>query len=322
MSNKPLVSIIVPIYNVEKYLEKCIESLLSQDYKPLEIILVDDCSTDNSVQIAKIYSEKYADNCKLILRDENGGLSLARNTGMKYASGEWLSFVDSDDWVSKDYISSLLSVADSIGADVVIGNADYVYENGETKSANAFGNVQVGAGNKEIIALCRSYACGRIFRSSLFHDSGIFFPEDIKRSEDIGTIIPILTKAEKIGVLDKTVYYYFQRKTSISNSNKNIDLSFYPKTLQRMFDLSDRGYEEELEFRAVHEMLYGMIYLMISSGKSREDFIKHVEWFTNKFPNWKNNKYIKNLPLAKKLFVNLAGGKKYLFVKLLVKARG
>ena len=321
MSNNPLISIIVPIYNVEKYLEKCVDSLIKQDYRPIEIILVDDCSTDGSALIAKKYAEEYPDFCFLIQRDKNGGLSAARNSGMIVAKGDWISFVDSDDWVSDDYVSELATTAFKSSADVVLGNADYVYDSGEMKSASAFGNLKPGADQKEIIALCRSYAWGRLFKTSLFMDGDISFPEDIKRSEDIGTIIPILTKSKSIALLEKSIYFYYQRSNSLSNTNKNIDLAFYPKTLQRMFDLSNSGYEEELEFRAVHEMLYGMVYLMVDSDKPKNDFITHVNWFNEKFPNWKNNKYLTELPRAKRLFVNLAGSKRYFLIKMLVKAR-
>ena len=321
MSKKPLVSIIVPIYNVEKYLHKCIRSLVKQSYNPIEIIMVDDCSTDGSALIAKKYAEEHPDICCFIQRENNGGLSAARNSGMKIANGEWLSFVDSDDWVSEDYVSSLIATATSSEAEVVLGNANYVYDNGEMKSANAFGNLKPGASKKEIIALCRSYAWGRLFKASLYYDSNIVFPEDIKRSEDIGTIIPILTKAGTIALLEKPIYYYYQRSTSISNTNKNIDLAFYLKTLKRMFDLSSDGYEEELEFRAIHEMLYGMVYLMIDSDKPKKDFISHVEWFNKRFPNWRKNKYISELLPAKKVFIELAGRKMYFLVRFLVKAR-
>lgn len=321
MESKPLVSIIVPIYNVENYLNRCINSLITQNYKPFEIILVDDCSTDQSAKIAKEYANSYPNMCVFIQREKNGGLSAARNTGMKYAKGEWLSFVDSDDWVSDDYLNELINVAQKSKADVVLGNANYAYDSGEMTSAGAFGNLKSGAEKKAIIALCRSYACGRLFRRSLFEEARIEFPEDIRRSEDIGTIIPILTKSKKISLLEKPIYYYYQRSNSLSNTNKNLDLSFYPKTLQRMFELSDKGYEEELEFRAIHEMLYGMVYLMMCSDKSKRDFISHIQWFNGKFPTWKNNKYLSDLPLAKRMFIKLAGNKNYLICKILVKAR-
>ena len=319
MTEYPLISIIVPIYNVEKYIDRCVNSLIKQDYSQIEIILIDDCSTDNSAEIAKTIALQNSQKCFFVQREKNGGLSAARNTGIKHAKGEWLSFVDSDDWVTEDYVSTLYNKAAETNSDVVMGNAEYVYDNGERKSADAFGILSPNAGKKEIIALCRSYACGRLFKKELF--TNIQFPEDIKRSEDIGTIIPILTKADKIAILDKPIYNYYQRETSISNNNKNIDLDFYPKTLQRMFDLSSVGFEEELEYRSIHEMLYGMVYLIVDSGKPMSDYKNHIAWFNKKFPRWRANKYLDKMPKAKRVFVQLAGNNHYRLLRILVKTR-
>ena len=98
------VSVIVPIYNVEKYLRRCVDSLVRQVHKNIEILLIDDCSTDESSVIAREYAAKYPQLCHYIQRDENGGLSAARNTGIEASTGKWLAFVDSDDWVTEDYV--------------------------------------------------------------------------------------------------------------------------------------------------------------------------------------------------------------------------
>lgn len=320
-ATNPLISIIVPVYNVQDYLRKCIDSLLNQDYENCEIVLVNDCSTDESPRIAKEYVAKHPNKCILVNHEKNGGLSAARNTGIKHANGEWLSFVDSDDWVSKDYVSGLYDTAIKEHADIVIGGVVYAYDNGVLRSADSYGNLKNGAANKDIIAQCRSYACGRLFKSVLFSESGICFPVDIRRSEDIGTIIPILTRAKRIAIFEKEVYFYYQRNTSLSLSNQNIDLSFYPKTVKRMIELSKTGFEQELEFRCIHELLYGMVYLMILSKKGRKEFIAHINAFNEEHKGWQANPYIPELPKAKQLFVKLAGLKLYGLLKLLVTAK-
>ena len=103
IQSEDLVSIIVPVFNVEKYLSRCINSLVAQDYKQLEIILVNDGSTDSSMTICKEYEKK--DNRIKIINQQNQGLSMARNAGLKLAHGKYICFVDSDDWVEKDYVS-------------------------------------------------------------------------------------------------------------------------------------------------------------------------------------------------------------------------
>jgi hypothetical protein len=195
----------------------------------------------------------------------------------------------------------------------------HIYDNGSEKSADSYGHLNNGVDNKKIVAQCRSYACGRLFKRDLF--SSIDFPEDIRRSDDIGSIIPVLTKAKRIAIYEKVVYLYYQRSTSLSLSNNNIDLSFYPKTVNRMLELSEKGYEEELEFRCIHELLYGMVYLMIISKKSRKEFRDHINSFNRNHKGWESNSYINGLPKAKKIFVMLAGRKHFGMLKILVTAK-
>ena len=113
-----LISVIVPVYNVEEYIEKCLDSIINQTYKNLQIIIVDDGSPDNSGKICDEYAKK--DNRITVLHKENGGVSFARNIGLQNATGNWITFVDSDDWIENDYIEQLLKIAKQDNADVVL----------------------------------------------------------------------------------------------------------------------------------------------------------------------------------------------------------
>lgn len=113
-----LISVIVPVYNVEEYIEKCLDSIINQTYKNLQIIIVDDGSPDNSGKICDEYAKK--DNRITVLHKENGGVSFARNIGLQNATGNWVTFVDSDDWIENDYIEQLLIIAKQDNADVVL----------------------------------------------------------------------------------------------------------------------------------------------------------------------------------------------------------
>ena len=113
-----LISVIVPVYNVEEYIEKCLDSIINQTYKNLQIIIVDDGSPDNSGKICDEYAKK--DNRITVLHKENGGVSFARNIGLQNATGNWVTFVDSDDWIENDYIEQLLKIAKQDNADVVL----------------------------------------------------------------------------------------------------------------------------------------------------------------------------------------------------------
>ena len=316
-----MVSILVPVYNVKDYLSRCVDSLLAQTYEKIEIILVDDCSTDGSADVAKDYANRFPTKCKYVQREKNGGLSAARNSGIQAAQGRWLTFVDSDDWVDADYVDTLVQAAVNEQADVVMSSIYYYYSENNMQAVSPFDDLTTASSHGEKIALSRSYACTRLFERALFEESGILFPEDIRRAEDMATIIPIMTRAKKIAIVPKAMYYYFQRSTSISNSNqKGVDLSFYPKTIGRMIELSAPGYETELQYRAVSELMYGMVMIMLRSGRKQKDLSAHVDWFNQTYPNWQENKYLSRMAGAKRLFVRLAAKKQYLALKLLILA--
>lgn len=313
------VSIIVPIYNVAAYLHRCVDSLLKQSYPNIEIILVDDRSTDGSLMIAEKFEADHPDKFKLLRRENNGGLSAARNSGLKAASGEWLTFVDSDDWVTPDYVETLYKTAVEDNADIVMSGFYYYYPSGKCEEVSTFGNLKTDSSHREKVALCDPCATTRLFKASLFLNTDISFPEDIRRSEDIATSIPIITMTDKISIVPKSMYYYFQRAGSLSNQNrKNVDISFFPKTVLRMIELSHPGFERELEFRAVSELLYGMVSVMLRSGRSANEFKTHVDWFNSKFPRWSDNRYLCHLPKGKQVFIFFSARKKYWILKALI----
>lgn len=312
------VSIIVPIYNVSEYLERCVNSLVQQKYKNIEIILVDDYSTDGSRELAQKLAKKDS-RCIFIQRERNGGLSAARNTGMEAASGEWLTFVDSDDWVTEDYISAMYDVAQKDNAEIVMSSIYYYYENEDYKEVSPFADLTTESSQKEKIALCRPYAWGKLYKSSLFKIRKIKFPEDIWRSEDISTIIPLMSYTDKISILNRPLYYYYQRKTSLSNMNyRNVDVSFYPKTISRMLELSNKDFELELEYRSVCDLMYGMVMIMLRSKKSNEEILEVINSFNKKYPYWKKNPYLRKLARGKRVFVLCASYKWLGILKLLI----
>lgn len=313
------VSIIVPIYNVKDYLGRCIDSLLSQTYENIEILLVDDCSSDGSAAVAAEYAGKAPNKCIFIQRSQNGGLSAARNTGLKSLTGEWVTFVDSDDWVDSDYIEVLLNTALSDGADIVMSCFYHSYPSGIDQFVSPVGDMTTGSSHCEKIAHSDSCACTRLFKASLFKDNGIIFPEDIWRSEDIATVIPMLTKTSKISIVKKAMYHYFQRSSSLSNTNyRGVDVSFFPKTVNRMIELSSSGFEPELEYRAINELMYGMNMIMLRAGYKRSELKENVDDFAARFPEWRTNKYYHDIPLAKRIFIKFADRKMYLALKLLI----
>lgn len=317
------ISVIVPIYNVRPYLNRCMDSLVSQTYNNMEILLIDDCSDDGSEIVAKEYEKRYPQYCRLIQRKVNGGLSAARNTGIDHATGEWLAFVDSDDWVSEDYLDSMIEVGERDGADIVV-NCSYfmVYETGKMKEIDPLRDMTTDFSQQEKVARLRFSATAKLIRKDFLDQTKIRFPEDVWRCEDIAVLIPLYTYTEKISVIHKTTYYYYQRKSSLSNrNNRNVDIRFYPKTIGRMVELSSKGFEKELEFRAVSELLYGLVMVMIRSQKEKPEILQQIDSFVKQYPNWKDNHYLTWLPKGKQIFIKLSAGKHLWLLRFLIGCR-
>lgn len=211
-----LVSIIVPIYKVENYLERCICSILNQTWSDFELILVDDGSPDGCPQLCDQWKEK--DSRIKVIHKENGGLSDARNAGLKIASGELIAFVDSDDWVSPDYLSVLVETLQKNDCDIV--------ECGIIRTRGEADELRSGKENTKVSLFQTEEALEQLIKDSLFHQYvwnklykrsviGKIFFEKGKTNEDEFWTYQVFENAKRIGRVEVPLYYYFQRATSI-----------------------------------------------------------------------------------------------------------
>lgn len=238
--NNEIISVIVPVYNVEEYLRECIESIIIQIYSNLEIILVDDGSTDNSGIICDEYAE--IDYRIRVIHKQNGGLSSARNIGIQSASGEYIGFVDSDDIIDQDMFSEMISAAKNYNADIVICGIQYFKESVlDTLPCVHSSHVVAASGNKRFEFIIDpngmgDFAVNKIYRKNLFL-SGILFPED-HIFEDIFTSYKLFSKAKKVVCLNEDYYYYRLRSGSVSHSVK-----YNPKMIDIVVST-----KEQLEF--------------------------------------------------------------------------
>lgn len=207
-----LISIIVPVYNVEKYVLKCLNSIKEQTYENLEIIIVDDGSEDNSGKIC----DEFIDNNKSarVFHKKNGGLSSARNYGIRKAKGEIIAFIDSDDYVEKTFISDMYERMIKNDADIVVCGYDDVRPSEENISGKeATIRLLTKQNNLEILTW------NKLYKKSLFIDNNIVFPIGIIH-EDTLTTYKLLSKAKRVSYIAKSLYVYTTREESITRSEK------------------------------------------------------------------------------------------------------
>ena len=215
--DSPLVSIVVPIYNVEQYLEECFESIKNQSYENIEIILVDDGATDSSGEIA----DKLAKDSKktLVIHKKNGGLSDARNAGMKIAKGEYITFVDSDDAISNDFVTTLVECALKNDADIAQGDNSRKRED----LGRGSGNINTLSGEEAFIELMKfkmisPTAWGKLYKTSLFRDNKLEFPVG-RIHEDTAVLYKLVYFAKNITCINKILYYYRVNDNSIMTAS-------------------------------------------------------------------------------------------------------
>lgn len=273
--NNELVSIIVPVYNVEKYLKRCIDSILKQRYQNLEIILIDDGATDQSGSICDEYKEK--DNRIIVIHQKNGGLSAARNAGLDIASGSWIMFVDSDDWVSEDYVSHAVKTASEQQADVVLFDYILADDNGPYSTENLHPDYHEGYLAKPEL-MCGladgripNYVCCKLFHRKFFRETR--FPAGIVW-EDMAMIYLMMDQADRIFYTEHPTYYYYQRRDSISarpTLKSKVDIYTHQRAQHRFFEEKYPEAVSCLEPEMVISALEVCLYYYLEGDESKKE---------------------------------------------------
>lgn len=235
--DKPLISIIVPVYKVEKYLDRCVQSIVNQTYQNLEIILVDDGSPDHCPVMCDTWAEK--DNRIQVIHKTNGGLSDARNAGLAVATGDLIGFVDSDDWISSEMYQLLYDDICHNGSDISCCGIQMVWENSEARQMLTMEGDKVLENEEAMLSLIQESwlkhpVVNRLYKKECVQ--GVYFPYK-RLHEDVFWGYQVIAKANKVSIIGRLGYFYLQRNDSIMGqifSIKRLD----------MFD----AYYDELRF--------------------------------------------------------------------------
>ena len=290
------VSVIVPVYNVEKYIKRCLDSLVNQTLENIEIIVVNDGSPDNSQVIIDKYVKKY-DNVKSYIK-KNGGLSDARNYGLKYATGEYISFIDSDDYVDINMLEKMYNKAIEKDFDVVVCNLQMVDDNQnyiQSVSSNIDRDVYGDKIKKCMVNIYPS-AWNKLYKRKLF-ENNVNFKKGIWY-EDVEFLYRLFPYIQSIGVIKDELYFYVQRDGAITKT--------FDKRLYNYIDnwngiieyYNDNGlydaYKKELEYCYVR-YLYATFIKQATNYKDKLEYKKAVDTAIDnvegKFPNYKKNEY-------------------------------
>lgn len=243
MSENPLVSVIIPAYNTEGYIGKCLKSVQTQTYENLEIIVIDDGSTDGTGEICRRFAE--TDRRFRVLHKENSGVSDSRNLGLEQAKGKYLVFVDSDDHVKPDYVHTLLSEAEGEDVQLVCGEFSFEEDGREVKHDSILGEGErMLLTRDEAIGLLpnkgsfQGYICSKLFLSEVIQRERLRFDRNVKVWEDMLFCLEYLTRIQKVSYVGRPIYAYVQRSGSAMADERVLNEFTQLTALEKMWQIA------------------------------------------------------------------------------------
>lgn len=323
--NKCKLSIIVPVYGVEKYIDKCLNSLVKQSLKEIEIIVVNDGTKDNSQKIIDKYVKKYPDKIKSYIK-ENGGQGSARNYGLKKTTGEYIGYVDSDDFIEKDMYKKLYNKAKEDNYDIVVCGNYNVSEDYKTKNIDTFINNYNT--DLENIFFGKMAVWNKIYKRDILIKNKLEFKEKVWY-EDLAFTLKAIMNSNTFAFIDEPLYDYLIREGStMNNSNvkRNLEiLEAFDDILSYIKHNKKEEYFDKVEFLAIDHIYISAIVRILKANadnKIKKETVNELICYMNKnFPNYKNNKYINTLSRNRKIIYKLINLKMYNLVNLIFKIK-
>ena len=298
------VSMIIPVYNVRDYLRKCLDSVAAQTYKALEVIIVNDGSPDDSLEIILEYTAKYPHfSCYTI---ENRGLGGARNYGMEHATGDYVLFLDSDDYIAPNCVEVMVTAAEKTDSDMVVANCYDVREDGSILLAyrNQYRNATTSLAQEPQILFNRVSAWGKLYKRDLLE--GFSYVSRVWY-EDMRLTPKLYLQAEKITYVDDSLFYYVQREGSIMNNKnhrRNLEVIAAFEDLLGYFRECGvyETYKDALEFLVIeHVAVSGIARVAMGKGKERNEVIAQLQAYLASFEHLYDNPYLKGQARNRKI---------------------
>lgn len=319
-----LVSLIIPVYNVESFLPRCLDSVSSQTYKELEVIIINDGSTDNSQQIIDRY---VAENpCFKAYTIENSGQGGARNYGFEKANGEYIAFLDSDDYIAPDCIERLVETAIKEDGDIVVCNCYDVREDGSVleKYKNNQDNITTSLFENPQILFNRVAPWGKLFKKSVFGElrfvTGVWY-------EDMRLVPKLYLNAKKITYIDDTLFFYVQRQGSTMNNKnaaRNLEIISAFEDLISYFKengVYDRFKNELYYLVTEHIAVATVTRVVLSNSEDKKTVLAKLQDYLSTFDGLYDNKYMDMLDSNKKLILAFNRRRMYFFTALCMKLK-
>ncbi len=314
MISDKFISVVVPIYNSEEHISKCIEAFEKQTFKDFNVIFVDDCSVDNSYNIILEYSLKSSFEIICHKNEKNSGPAKSRNIGINLSNAEYIAFCDSDDWYEEDYLEKMVYAAKQNNSDIVFCGHRLVFSN--SKDLNHFLPVDGKIEKLTALTLNIDSLWTTVVRRSIAKNYPMF---DLRNGEDMA-IIPIwMLKSESFFCVSSPLYNYFVRENSLSSKTSLKVVNSLEKSFEFIMKNFDGEYKSEVEFIGIRNLIYGGLLNLFKVDYDKITANRILVDFEKNFPHWERNKYLSKLSFYKKIFVKCAKNRFFVLTWIMAK---
>lgn len=292
-----MVTIVIPCYNVAKYIKRCIDSLVGQSFQKFKVILVDDKSTDDTYQYLLQLQATSGLDIMVLQNSCNSGPAVSRNKGILEADTKYITFCDSDDWYEPDFLKTMVSLLEDNAADMAFCGYKVVDEHGISQSRPVYNRSGL-ISREEAFCLDADSLCMLMVKTDIMKDTLL---PDLRNGEDVATVPLLMAKANRYAATVSCLYNYFRRSDSASERPTMKAVESLVCSYQYVQKNFPDKYIKEKEFLGIKNLLYSTMITLFSCSNNRHMAKSLLQEFEDIYPNWKNNPYIASLRGYKKI---------------------
>lgn len=308
-----MVTIVIPCYNVAKYIKRCIDSLVGQSFQKFKVILVDDKSTDDTYQYLLQLQATSGLDIMVLQNSCNSGPAVSRNKGILEADTKYITFCDSDDWYEPDFLKTMVSLLEDNAADMAFCGYKVVDEHGNSQSRPVYNRSGL-ISREEAFCLDADSLCMLMVKTDIMKDTLL---PDLRNGEDVATVPLLMAKANRYAATVSCLYNYFRRSDSASERPTMKAVESLVCSYQYVQKNFPDKYIKEKEFLGIKNLLYSTMITLFSCSNNRHMAKSLLQEFEDIYPNWKNNPYIASLRGYKKIVLQFLYYRFFLGVKFI-----
>lgn len=307
-----MVTIVIPCYNVAKYIKRCIDSLVGQSFQKFKVILVDDKSTDDTYQYLLQLQATSGLDIMVLQNSCNSGPAVSRNKGILEADTKYITFCDSDDWYEPNFLKTMVSLLEDNAADMAFCGYKVVDEHGNSQSRPVYNRLGL-ISREEAFCLDADSLCMLMVKTDIMKDTLL---PDLRNGEDVATVPLLMAKANRYAATVSCLYNYFRRSDSASERPTMKVVESLVCSYRYVQENFPDEYIKEKEFLGIKNLLYSTIITLFSCSNDKRTAKELLNEFETIYPNWKNNPYITSLRIYKKVILRMVSLKLFGVVRL------